>query len=68
MPNTSRELCSIKSERIHLGADFCRDPLNRGGGLDVTRKSERKHGLSTEPVPVSASVGSSKNRKDLKDL
>jgi hypothetical protein len=30
--------------------------------------SERKHGLSTEPVPVSAYVGSSKNLKDLKDL
>ena len=29
--------------------------------------SERKHGLSTEPVPVSAYVGSSKNPKDLKD-
>ena len=28
----------------------------------------RKHGLSTEPVPVSAYVGSSKNLKDLKDL
>ena len=28
---------------------------------------ERKHGLSTEPVPVSAYVGSSKNLKDLKD-
>jgi hypothetical protein len=26
-----------------------------------------KHGLSTEPVPVSAFVGSSKNLKDLKD-
>ena len=26
------------------------------------------HGLSTEPVPVSAYVGSSKNLKDLKDL
>ena len=25
----------------------------------------RKHGLSTEPVPVSAYVGSSKNLKDL---
>ena len=29
--------------------------------------SERKHGLSTEPVPVFACVGSSKNLKDLKD-
>ena len=29
--------------------------------------SERKHGLSTEPVPVSALVGSSKTLKDLKD-
>jgi len=28
--------------------------------------SERKHGLSTEQVPVSAYVGSSKNLKDLK--
>ena len=28
---------------------------------------ERKHGLSTEQVPVSAYVGSSKNLKDLKD-
>ena len=31
-------------------------------------RSERKHGLSTEQVPVSAYVGSSKNLKDLKDL
>jgi hypothetical protein len=29
--------------------------------------SKRKHGLFTEPVPVSAYVGSSKNLKDLKD-
>jgi len=29
--------------------------------------SERKHGFSAEPVPVSAYVGSSKNLKDLKD-
>ena len=29
--------------------------------------SERKHGLSTEQVPVSAYVGNSKNLKDLKD-
>ena len=28
---------------------------------------ERKHGLSAEPVPVSAYVGSSKNLKDLKE-
>ena len=28
---------------------------------------ERKHGLSTEPVPVSAYIGSSKSLKDLKD-
>jgi len=33
------------------------------GGADVI---ERKHGLSTEQVPVSAYVGSSKNLKDLK--
>ena len=33
------------------------------GGLML---SERKHGLSTEQVPVSAYVGSSKNLKDLK--
>ena len=44
-------------------------PLQVGGegraaGL---RGDERKHGLSTEPVPVSAYVGSSKNLKDLKD-
>jgi hypothetical protein len=31
-------------------------------------KGVLKHGLSTEPVPVSAYVGSSKNLKDLKDL
>ena len=30
--------------------------------------SERKHGLSSEPVPVSAYVGGSKNLKDLNDL
>ena len=30
--------------------------------------SERWHGLSTEPVPASAYVGSSKNLKDLKGL
>jgi hypothetical protein len=29
--------------------------------------SERKHGFSAEPVPVSAYVGSSKDLKDLKD-
>ena len=29
--------------------------------------SEKKHGLSTEPVPVSAYVGSLKNLRDLKD-
>jgi hypothetical protein len=29
--------------------------------------SERKHGLLTEPVPVSAYVGSSEKLKDLKD-
>ena len=28
--------------------------------------SERKHGLSTEQVPMSAYVGGSKNLKDLK--
>jgi len=32
------------------------------------QRDERKHGLSTEPVPVSAYVGSSKNLKDLKDV
>ena len=32
------------------------------GGL---MRSERKHGLCTEPVPVSAYVGSSKSLKDL---
>ena len=31
-------------------------------------ESERKHGLPTEPVPVFAYVGSSKNLKDLKDF
>ena len=31
-------------------------------------RSERKHGLSTEQVPVFAYVGISKNPKDLKDL
>ena len=30
------------------------------------KRSVRKHGLSTEPVPVSAYVGSSKNLKDLR--
>ena len=37
-------------------------------GRDSTgaaRRTERKHGLSTEQVPVSAYVGSSKNLKDL---
>ena len=28
---------------------------------------QRKHGLSTEPVPASVYVGSSKNLKDLKE-
>jgi hypothetical protein len=40
---------------------FCRDPLYRGGLM----WSERKHGLSTKQVPVSAYVGSSKNLQDL---
>ena len=39
-----------------------RGPLQWGCWRD-----ERKHRLSTEPVPVSAYVGSSKNPKDLKD-
>ena len=30
--------------------------------------SERKHGLSTQTVPVSANVGSSKNLKDLNSM
>ena len=35
-------------------------------GLSYNLKDpERKHGLSTEPVPVSAYIGSSKNLKDL---
>ena len=35
-------------------------------GCAASRPSERKHGLSTKQVPVSAYVGSSKNLKDLK--
>ena len=34
----------------------------------VGQGSVGPQGLSTEPVPVSAFVGSSKNLKDLKDL
>ena len=37
----------------------------------LKQKSERKHGLPTEPFPVSAYqgyIGCSKNLKDLKDL
>ena len=37
------------------------------GGLDVIRKAESKHSLSTEQVPVSAYVWSSKNLNDLKE-
>ena len=38
-----------------------------GSSKNLEEMYERKHGLSTEPVPVSAYVGSSKNLKDLKD-
>ena len=37
------------------------------GELKPKGPKGRKHGLSTEQVPVSAYVGSSKNLKDLKE-
>ena len=48
-------------------------PLEVGGGGRAAglrgdeRKLSLKHGLSTEPVPVSAYVGSWKDLTDLKD-
>ena len=36
--------------------------------VSILRPSERKHGFSAEPVPVSAYVGSSKSLKELKKL
>ena len=38
----------------------------RGGSPRASSRLEAVAGLSTEPVPVSAYVGSSKNLKDLK--
>ena len=58
---------------MHSEVDKPQDPTE-GNPLErrvvpaniLTSSRYRKHGLSTEPFPVSAYVGSSKNLKDLK--
>ena len=52
---------ALLTRTLHARLERCM--IRRGGGL---LSSDRKHGLSTEPVPVSPYVGSSKNLRDLK--
>ena len=47
-------------------AFFVQSPPSTGGGV-TSRRCVRWRVLSTEPVPVSAYVGSSKNLQDLKE-
>ena len=54
----SLELLLNTAEQLFLNRDC---GTRTGDGPE----SERKHGFSAEPLPVSASVGSSKNLKDL---
>ena len=56
-----------KRETGILSPSNQRQPRTSHAPKDVLLSSKSKHGLSTEPVPVSAYVGSSKNLKDLKD-
>jgi hypothetical protein len=58
--------CTSLTRRHTLPFAAARRPVRTDHDIEG-RGSERKHGLSTEQVPVSAYVGSSKNIKDLKD-
>jgi len=67
------EDCTLRPPYNEVAVQGGREPRSEGAQTDsaailCTGGSDVIHGLSTEPVPVSAYVGSSKNLKDLNDL